>query len=246
MSAASDRYERDVAKSMDMAIKAVDRKGEAERPKVGTEYADVRFNCFGIQTWCEVKMNHTDNLSNPRVFYESKKWHTTYTTPAAQYTVELLNDSRDTKKFIKDIADFSGIHVGDICIPTTKSGLKSKYAVPLATMKKFFSQPGMNRYIAEEKNFNLGKVVTEHYTIGKEEPAYYMQADDDFYLISNANPLGMRGIPLLKGKGDFKVRVATRSSYYEVQAEIKIKDMGNSPFSLAPKTSKKNPFDTIK
>jgi hypothetical protein len=246
MSAASDRYERDVAKSMDMAIKAVDRKGEALRLKASTEYADIRLNCFGIQTWCEVKMNHTDNLSNPRVFYEGRKWHTTYTTPAAQYTVELLNDSRDAKKFIKDISDFSGIHVNEICIPTTKSGLKSKYAVPLATMKKFFSQPGMNRYIAKEKNFNLGKVVTEHYTIGKAEPAYYMQADNDFYLISNSNPLGMRGIPILKGKGDFKVRVATRASYYEVQAEIKIKDMGNSPFSLAPKTTKKNPFDTIK
>jgi hypothetical protein len=245
MSAASDKYERDVAKNMDMAVRSVDKKGNAKRPSVGTEYADVKIRAFGQDIWCEVKMNHTDNLSNPRVFYEGGKWQTTYSTPAAQHTVDILNSSADAKKFIKDISKFSGIPLDVISIPTTKSGLKAPGAVPLHVMKAFFSQPGINRYIAEEKNFNLGKVVTEHYTIGKAAPAYYMQAADDFYMISNANPLGMKGVPVLKGKGDFKVRVATRSAYYEVQAEIKIKDMGNSPFSVAPGTKKKNPFKTI-
>jgi hypothetical protein len=246
MSAASDKYERDVANSIDAAVKGFNRKGEALRPSVGTEYADVKIVLPNQEVWCEVKMNHTDNLSNPRVYYHSKKWHTTYTTPAAKYTVDLLNDSRDAKDFIKEISKFSGIPMDIIKIPTTKSGLKEEGAVPLHIMKKYFGGGGgVNRYIAEEKNFNLGKVVTEHYTIGKAEPAYYMQAADDFYLISTKNPLKMKGIPQLKGTGDFKVRVATRSEYYEVQAEIKIKNMPNSPYSLAPKTSKKNPFDTI-
>ncbi len=120
-------------------------------------------------------------------------------------------------------------------------------AVPLHVMKSFFDQPGINRYIANDENRDLGKLVTEHYTEGKTEPAYYMQAGDDFYRVSNKNPLGLdTSIPLLKGSGDFKVRVATRSEFYEVQAEIKIKKMPNSKFSVAPKTKKENPFMGMK
>lgn len=242
MSAASDKYERDVAKNMNMAVKAINSKAEATRPSVGTEYADVKIEMPGKSVWCEVKMNHTDNLSNPRVFYKDKKWQTTYTTPAAQYTVDLLNSSSEAKDFVRAISKFSGIPINMISIPTSKSGLKEPGAVPLSVMKNFFSQPGITRYIASKQNYDLGKVVTEHYTIGKAEPAYYMQAADDFYMISNKNPLGLKGIPMLKGRGDFKVRVATRSQYYEVQAEIKIKNMPNSGFSVAPGTKKKNPF----
>ena len=109
-------------------------------------------------------------------------------------------------------------------------------------MKAYFNQPSINRYIANEENYNLGDVVTEHYTIGKAKPAYYMQAGDDFYMISKKNPLKMKGIPVLSGHGDFKVRVSTRSEFYEVQAEIKIKKMPHSKFSVAPGTKKDNPF----
>ena len=110
-------------------------------------------------------------------------------------------------------------------------------------MKKYFDQSGKNRYITNEEGQNLGKLVTEHYTIGKKEPAYYMQAGDDFYLISKNNPLKLDSkIPLLKGTGDFKVRVATRSEFYEVQAEIKIDEMPKSNYSISPNTKKLNPF----
>jgi hypothetical protein len=243
MSAASDKYERDVAENLNRAVKTLNLKAKAERPSVGTDYADVKITTPNKSVWCEVKMSHTDNLSNPRVFYKDKKWQTTYTTPAAKYTVDLLNSSTDAKNFVKAISKFSGIPISMISIPTSKSGLKEEGAVPLHIMKKFFSQPGINRYIAKEENYNLGKVVTEHYTIGKTEPAYYMQAGDDFYMISRTNPLRLKStIPILSGRGDFKVRVATRAAFYEVQAEIKIKKMPNSQYSVAPGTSKKNPF----
>ena len=121
--------------------------------------------------------------------------------------------------------------------------LKEEGAVPLDIMKSFFNRPGITRYIANKENMDLGKVVTEHYTKGKAAPAYYMQAGDDFYRISTTDPLkiGMK-IPLLTGRGDFKVRISTRSEYYEVQAEIKIVDMGKSTYSVKPGTSKNNPF----
>lgn len=238
MSAKSDKYEKDMAKNIN-GIPGV----KASRPAVATSFPDVLVEYKKQKVWFEVKMNHTDNLSNPRVFYTNGKWHTTYSTPAAKYTVDLLNSSAQTEKFLKDLAKFSGIPFKQLKIPTTKTGLKEPGAVPLKVMKLYFSQPSINRYIAGESNYNLGKVVTEHYTIGKEQPAYYMQAGDDFYMISKTNPFDLSTkIPVLQGTGDFKVRVATRSEYYEVQAEIKISKMPYSEYSLMPGTKKKNPF----
>lgn len=238
MSAASDKYEKDVAAYIN-AMRGI----KAERPSVGTEYPDVKITIDRASTWLEVKMSHTDNLSNPRVFYKNGKWQTTYTTPAAKEAVNILNNSSQTKEFLKKISAFSGIPLKDLKIPTTKGGLKEPGAVPLSVMKEYFNQPGVNRYIANKEKFDLGKVVTEHYTIGKAQPAYYMQAGDDFYLISNKNPFKLASdIPLLKGKGDFKVRIGTRSEFYEVQAEIKIMDMPNSKYSVKPGTKKINPF----
>jgi hypothetical protein len=241
MSAASDAFEKKVADGINKL------KGyKAERPTVGTEFSDVKITKNPVDTkhyWLEVKMNHTDNLSNPRVFYHSGKWQTTYKTPAAAATVNVLNKSAQARAFILSIAKFANIPVNKVKIPTTKSGLKEDGAVPLDVMKAYFNKPGVNRYIANQENYDLGKLVTEHYTIGKAEPAYYMQAADDFYLISTKNPLKLdKGIPVLKGKGDFKVRVSTRSEFYEVQAEIKISSMPDSRYSVLLGTNKINPL----
>jgi len=236
-SSASDRYEADVAMNID-AMQGI----TAERPKVGTQYSDVKLTLDGGEvSWLEVKMNHTDNLTNPRIFYDGRKWDTTYTTTAAKKAVEIMNKSQEAKDFIKAIEKFSGIK--SPLIPTTKTGLRDKKAVPLNVMKEYFSQPGINRYITTLPNVDLGKVVTDHYLKGKAEPAFYMQAGDDFYMIGKTNPLGVpKDVPILTGQGPFKVRIATRSNYYEVQAEVKIMKMPNSRYSLKPGTSKKNPF----
>jgi hypothetical protein len=98
---------------------------------------------------------------------------------------------------------------------------------------------------------NIGALVTQHYTSGKSSPANYMQAADDFYMIGEEDRLGLRDVapdlPVLAGNGDFKVRVATRSSFYEVQAEVKIKKMSpeNSPYSVLAGSKKKNPFELL-
>jgi hypothetical protein len=243
MSAASDKYEKDVAAYINR-IAGI----KAERPSVGADYSDVKISKFKNEkldkaAWVEVKMSHTDNLSNPRVFYSDGKWQTTYKTPAAAAAVKLLNNSKKAAAFITAISKFSGIPKSIIKIPTTKGGLNEKGAVPLKIMKAYFNQPGVNRYILDEADYDLGEVVTLHYTKGKTEPAYYMQAGDDFYLISSKNPLGLnKKIPVLKGTGSFKMRVGTRSEFYEVQAEIKITSMPDSAYSVKPGTSKKNPF----
>jgi hypothetical protein len=243
MSEKSDLFEKAVSNNINKISNLV----EAKRPKVGTEYSDVLLEYKNKKTWLEVKMSHTDNLSNPRVYYENGQWKTTYTTPVALHTVKILNQSKEAKDFIKEISKFSGIPENIISIPTTKSGLKKPGAVPLEVMKLYFSKPNVNRYITNIPNQDIGEMVTEHYIKGKKEPAYYMQAGDDFYRISNKNPYGLdTKIPLLTGIGDFKVRISTRSEFYEVQAEIKIKNMPASKYSVSPKTKKLNPFDSLK
>ena len=110
----------------------------AER-RVGTQYSDVKLTLDGGEVaWLEVKMNHTDNLTNYRIFYDGRKWDTTYTTTAAKKAVEIMNKSQEAKDFIKAIEKFSGIKAP--LIPTTKTGLRDKKAVPLSVMKEYFSR----------------------------------------------------------------------------------------------------------
>jgi hypothetical protein len=235
-SANSDQYEKNVADYIN-TLEGIN----AERPRVSAKYADVKLERDGNTTWLEVKMNHTDNLSNPRIFFDGNKWDTTYNTPAAKFAVKHINKSKQAKDFIDSIAKFSGIKKPKI--PTTKSGLKDSNAIPLDVMKEYFSQPGVNRYIMSMENVDLGKLVTDHYLLGKAEPAQYMQAADDFYMIGKTNPLKVpNNVPVLSGAGPFRIRIATRSQFYEVQAEVKITQMPSSKYSLMPASKKKNPF----
>lgn len=238
---AADKYELDVAEYIkNLGI-------DAERPKVSSKYSDVLINHKGKKVWLEVKMNHTDNLGNTRVFFDGKKWvaspeKTGGLSPLKQFCVDTLNNSREAEKFIQDLADFANMK--DIKIPTTLGGLKDPKAVPLDVMKKFFQS--RNRYILKTASMDMGKLVAAHYLEGKAEPAYYMQAGDDFYMIGRKNPLGVpSNVPLIKGTGEFKMRVSTRSRFYEVQPEVKILKMPNSSYSLKPGTRKKNPFERI-
>jgi hypothetical protein len=246
MSAKSDQYEIDVAESIDKSPKV-----KAERPKVSVKYADVKIMSWKGKTipankpvWVEVKMNHTDNLGNTRVAWDGKKWTASMQPgkrePIKEFAIKYLTQSPEIKKFLKEIAEFSGIK--NPKLPTTLGGLRDPDAVPLDVMRAYFkSKP--NQYILNLKNQDLGELVTNHYLFGKAEPAYYLQAADDFYMIGKENPLRLpASIPKLKGTGDFKMRIGLRSQYYEIQPEIKITDMGRSTFSVKPGTSKKNPF----
>ena len=242
----SDMFEHDVAHAIDISganIKAI-------RPPVSVQYSDVKVIVENLGTaWVEVKMNHTDNLASPRVFYDGTIWDTTYETPVAKYAIDLLNGSGDAAKFVQDIAAFSGIQKP--VLPTTIGGLKNLNAVPLEVMRDFVEARG-GRYIVSQRGAAIGTLVVAHYTLGKATPASYLQARDDFYLIGSADPLGLSAandgmIPKIGGTGDFKMRVSTRSKFYEIQAEVKIRDFlpPNSPFSVLPGSSKINPFTAI-
>lgn len=238
---AADKYEIEVAEYIQsLGI-------DAKRPKVSSKYSDVLIHHKGKKVWLEVKMNHTDNLGNTRVFFDGKKWDASPEkegglSPLKQFCVDTLNNSSDAKRFIADLEKFTGMT--DIKIPTTLGGLKDPKAVPLDKMKDFFNT--RNRYILKLPGVDMGELVTNHYLKGKEEPAYYMQAGDDFYMIGKKNPLNVpNDVPLVSGSGEFKMRISTRSRFYEVQPEVKIERMEKSPYSLKSGTTKKNPFERI-
>jgi len=170
-------------------------------------------------------------------------WQTTYLTPAATEMINILNNSEQAAEFISDISNYTGIPKHRIIIPTYQTQHKYAYSVPLKVLNEYFEQPGVNKYIHVEHNYPVAELVEKHYTVGKAEPAYYMQAGDDFYKLSDNNPLSLPpDVPKFDGLGNFKIRISTRSKNSEVQAEIKVKHMIESNYSCKPGTNKKNPF----
>jgi hypothetical protein len=247
-SAKSDRYEVEVAEE----INKIDGYS-AKRPKVDSTYSDILITdeATGSDVWMEVKMNHSDNLGNPRASYDGSKWicarKAGEKSPLKDYIEDFLNKSKEVKQFVKDLEDYTGIK--NVEIPTNKgnekkgTGLYAKNAVPKDVLQEFLSKRPNKQYIVSEDKVDLGSLVTGHYLFGKSEPAYYMQAGDDFYMIGDSNPLGLpTDIPKLSGIGPFKMRVSIRSQFYEIQPEIKIEKMPNSKYSIKPGSKKKNPF----
>ena len=108
----ADQYEKDVADYMtSLGV-------PASRPKVSAKYADIAIDIQyrgKKRVWLEVKMNHTDNLGNERVFYNGKSWDggrdkkSGKLSPLKTYIVNFLNKSDEAKSFISDLEKFSGI-----------------------------------------------------------------------------------------------------------------------------------------
>lgn len=245
MSAASDRYEQDVAKYLKTS--GVD----AERPTASVKYPDIRVNSYKNvrNIWIEVKMSHTDNLGNPRVSYVEGKWTAAAPLdPVKKFAINYLSKNTNTTAFLKDIAKFAKMDWKSMILPSTKGLLSEHNAVSYNTVAKYFKSK--SQYILDIPNVDLGALVTAHYLEAKQEPAHYLQAGDDFYMIGTSNPLKLPlDIPVLgsnrSATGNFKMRISVRSTasgFYEIQPEIKLTTMPDSPYSIKPGTSKPNPF----
>ena len=253
-SVASDAYEVAVASAIN---NVAHNKFFASAAGGDVRYADVRVDVPSIgSTYVEVKMGHKDNLANPRISFNGQSWESSSMSPVAKQMIELASSSPDVNQFILDLKKFMGLKPNaTIKIPTTKGGLKDPVAVPLETMRAFVENRG-NRYITKQSDIDVGNLVTQHYLKGKVEPANYIQAGDDFYVIGRRDPLGLRAamalcgvktkIPKLGGTGIFNLRVSTRSQFYEIQPEIKITNFkpASSPVSVMG-TGKPNPFECL-
>ena len=245
MSAKSDKFERDIANAL------VELGFDASRPKVDSTYSDVLVNYKKTKVWIEVKMNHTDQLGNVRSSFDGKKWFS-----ALEKKGPLRGKQGPLKIFINKLLDK---HAKDFVAKAQKFTGKKKMntnkgpqerdpdTINHKEMKDFLANQ-RNQYIISVPVRNLDQAVRDHYSKGgKTEPAYYLQAGDDFYRLSNENPLGVASdVPMFKGSGDFKMRVSIRSSMYEIQPELKVSRMDDSPYSLKAGTTKKNPFIHLK
>ena len=241
MSVASDKYEKDVADELK-------KMGfDASRPRVDSTYSDVLVKHNNQRVWIEVKMNHTDNLGNTRASYDGNAWLAAVEKrgslegkigPLKTYIVKMLNDH--AKNFVKSIQKATGKTKLNTNIGPQKT---DKDTVNLEEMKAFMAKQN-DQYIITVSGQNLGKVVRDHYSMGgKSETVYYMQAGDDFYRLSNEDPLGVAAdVPMFEGTGEFRMRVGIRSRQYEIQPEVKVKTMAYSPYSIKAGTKKKNPF----
>lgn len=258
LSAKSDKYEKDVADYVNNSGQGI----TASRPKVPTSYSDVLVEYVApksktkvkpIKVWIEVKMNHTDNLMNPRFSFIGNRWVTdeAYKSPSTNIIEEYWNKNKEARKWIEDLRIWLGTqksYKGDpskFTLYSTKTPRKKDpNSVSPELMKKFLmTKP--NKNICAIQNVDVGKLVTLHYLKGKSEPAHYLSAGNDFYRFGRGNPLKIPNIPEFKGMNRLVFRVGDRSDNYELQAEVKLSSMGASSYSIKPGTGKRNPFKFI-
>ena len=237
MSKVSDNFEK-------LICEVIDNKHgvSATRPNQGVHYSDIKINIGDKNSWLEVKMSDTDNLANPRVFYNGEQWDTTSKLEVSTFAVDLLNNSNDASMFVDNIKQYTNQTV--VKLKTSYGKTQLEGCITNQTLKEYFSQPTMNRYVCQIPNIDIGTLITNHYTQNKHEPAHYIQVGESFYMIGNDNPLNLdANIPTFNGFGWFNVRVATRSKFYEIQAEIKIVGLVESAWSVFG--NKKNPFNKL-
>ena len=269
----SDIYEHDVAKYVNGSVPGL----VADRPKVSTSFSDVEITysraatkaskgkpakkAVTVNTWLEVKMNHTDNLMNLRLSYVNGAWkiesEDSAGSPGAISLAQQINAEPQAITWITELRDwltkesksktkFSG-DPQNFSLYSTKTPRKGDpNSVSPETMKLFLTTRP-NKNICVIPNFDIGKIVTLHYLKGKAKPAHYMSAGDDFYRLGNANPLKIPNVPAFKGTNRLVFRVGDRTGNFELQPEVKIlsSQAAHSSYSVKPKTTKKNPFKFI-
>lgn len=243
MSTKTDEYEDKVAAWINTNSPDI----RAVRPPANTAFSDIWLQQRDEKiTWLEVKTNHTDNLLNPRVYYDGR-WKTTSQLIATPIILHMLNNSRETREFVRRLSEFADIPVDKIKIPGTKSQFANHpHAIDKATMEGYF-QLEKDKYIAKVENYDIGNLVTPDLI---KKNVSYMQAGDDFYFVGNENPYDLPSdIPTFEGYGDVKVRVSIRKDdkkTFEIHPEIKLGEMPHSQYSVMPGTHKINPFNPQK
>lgn len=258
MSAASDKYEKDVAENIhNSAPKTL----TASRPRVSTSYPDVLVeygNYKGTERgiWVEVKMNHTDNMMNPRFQYVDGNWEVipSYMSDATKKLAEIFNKSKEAQEWIKGLKKYliDQNWNGDLnkmaLHSTTTARNTNKNSVPLAMMKGYLKTLS-TKNVCKVPNVDVGDLVSLHYLKGKAAPAYYLSSGDDFYQFGNENPLKIPDVPKFEssaGANQVVLRIGDRSSNFEIQAEVKAKTLAKSKYSVKPGSTKQNPFKLVK
>lgn len=247
-SAESDQYEVDVAENIQQFSVDNNLGWNVERPHVSTKYSDVRVIAGDTTSWIEVKMNVTDQLGTPRFFYKDGKWQSNMHTPIGKDICRQLDNSTQAANFISKLAAFTGIDEKQLYLSPSKAEIKKANIPGIVTLQQLNDYANENgRYIAKQNFENIDKVLAKHYLKGKMEPAQYVQIGDNFFMLDkNINPLNFANVPIIKGSGILNVRFATRSEFYEIQAEIKFNKSKFAESNVSFKPGSNKPFPTVK
>lgn len=245
----------------------------AVRPRVNTTYSDVYIQYIPKgqsnwnESWLEIKMNHTDNLTNVRMLYKNGLWQCKTKALPTNLACSWMNEpGSKASKFIDELVQFMNSNhpragggdwtPNNIEIYSTKTDREnSKNAVTYEQLFDFVKKVRKSGYIFDATGINVAEIACKYYTSenegeGKAVAAYYLQTGDDLFRLSSKNPLGweyFNELPEFKDfYGDFKVRVGTRSDNHEIMPELKVyrKSVSASKFSLKPGSKKRLPFKT--
>jgi hypothetical protein len=243
----SSQFEKSVANAINSSkvrgLSAVQSGGD-------TRFADVKVDFRDTLAYVEAKMGHGDPAGgNPRFLVFEDEFMSDYDTPTARLGEELLNSSPEAKSWINLVKFHLGYDKSDLLDIESQESDSSI----IDAVRKAAKDLG-NQYIMKSDDMSLTSVVTGHYTQGKDFPTNYIQMGNDFYLIGSSDPLGLKAanialgnppIPVLTGRGQFKVRASFRTKFMEIFPEIKISESPESMYSVFGDGNKINPFKAL-
>lgn len=240
MSNKTDQYEIDVADYI-----SDNSNYKATRPDVDATYADLLIVGESAQSWVEVKMSHGDRLANYRSTFRNGEWSCVKSNrhePVKQFIEEQLNASQDCADLLDKMRAYYNIPLDVI------DGKKeSDFAKAFRTAKTDLGLKNKN-LVPPMKVKNVGSLIAEQYNFGKAAGCFYIQTGDDFFLLGDANPLGLPSdIPLFEGDGTFSARFSDRGQsqgtvWMEIIPDFRIDLTVSSKYSAKPGTNKLNPF----
>lgn len=221
---------------------------DAERMGSNAAAPDVHVKINGISSYVEVKMNTDAQLASPRVKYENGHWMAAGTKSSAliDAIISKLENSPDSQQFIAELGKFMfekrKIPPSEMRIVTSSQTVSDSdpRIVSRDDMVEFLN--GRHQYVMRSENENLTDIITSHYTSGKMAAADYIQIGNDFYKLGSNDPFKVPSdVPTFSAFGRLAIRIGIRSKRYEIQPEIKKKDVSSSSYSIIDKT-KKFPF----
>lgn len=201
------------------------------------------------QFFVEVKMGAAQ-FGSGRIWFDGSHWRpTTETDPMARFVAEIMDLDRDAASFVAELRSYLGRDL--IKLVRTKSRKRydsDQMIVRPDELSQFLTTSGRDQDVALLGERDVSGLIRDHYMCGKAKPAPYMQWGNNFYRLTEDDPLGLVDVPLLKNiRSDIRVRAMFASSrqYYNFIPTIDPKEpVGEerSPFSIVPWTGKRFPF----
>lgn len=155
-------------------------------------YSDVKISNpkNNNNVWVEVKLNKYANLGGPSFKYQDGQWTCTTSDEEdhlTQFYLDAIN--RGSEKFISFCKSY--LKTDDIKLPTDFS------PELIDAWKKSGSVDDTDndvQFITDKIPLEgFGEKIAEYYKTAKNEPVYYIQVDDELYIIDpEYNPLGLR------------------------------------------------------